>query len=129
MTITVPLTINGEAHLNGRVIPKEEMLKAVDAWKEILKYNQCLGHFRRPGHEPMDFQGYSHKVSTAFNSNNGESFAVIETIPTPEGEELQNVLGTLEYQDRYEFQPRGFLENGEFSISTIDVVEKRNPVN
>ena len=105
------------------------MLKAVDAWKEILKYNQCLGHFRRPGHEPMDFQGYSHKVSTAFNSNNGESFAVIETIPTPEGEELQNVLGTLEYQDRYEFQPRGFLENGEFSISTIDVVEKRNPVN
>ena len=36
MTITVPLTINGEAHLNGRVIPKEEMLKAVDAWKEFL---------------------------------------------------------------------------------------------
>lgn len=129
MSYVAKITQNGELTIGGGqyVVTKEALESALKDFNTRLAHQNVLGHLHRRDCGELDHMGFSHKVTTTFSSN-GESFAVIEPIQTPDGAELERLLKDCkefaENNERYEFAASGYLDHGDFNLTGFDVIKK-----
>ena len=129
MSYVVQITDNGELAINNGQcqIPKDVIKSAVDEFKVKIGSQNVLGHLCRSGCDEVACAGFSHKVASVFCSG-GEGFAVIEPINTPDGHELNRIMngcdGIVENSAKYGFAVKGYMDQGEFNLTSIDVVKK-----
>ena len=134
MSYVVKITQNGELAIGGGqyVVTKEALESALNDFNARLAHQNVLGHLHRRDCGELLPMGFSHKVTATFNSN-GESFAVIEPIQTPDGAELERLLKDCkefaENNERYEFAAKGYIVHGDFNLTGLDVIRKGNILN
>jgi len=129
MTYVAKITSNGELTIGGNQfrVAKDVLEAAIGEFNAKAANQNVLGHLRKDGCDEVACAGFSHKVASLF-CNGGETFAVIEPINTPDGNELDRMMKdckeTAENNGRYEFAAKGFMDHGEFSLTSIDVIKK-----
>lgn len=129
MTYVAKITSNGELTIGGGQcrVAKDVLEAAISEFNAKADNKNILGHLRRNDCEEVGYIGFSHRVVSTF-CRDGEAFAVIEPINTPDGNELNRMLKdckeVAENNDRYEFAAKGFMDHGELSLTSIDVIKK-----
>lgn len=129
MSYVVKITKNGEITVNGNGcrITKSMLEAAISEFNAKAASQNVLGHLCRGGCDEVACIGFSHKVASAF-CNGGEGFAVIEPINTPDGHELNRIMKVRNGIDGngngYEFAAKGYMDQDEFNLTSIDVVKK-----
>ena len=123
------ITSNGELTIGGGQcrIDKYVFEAAISEFNAKAANQNILGHLRRSDCGEVGHIGFSHKVVSTF-CRDGDTFAVIEPINTPDGNELDRMMkdckDIAENNDRYEFAAKGFIDHGEFCLTSIDVIKK-----
>lgn len=129
MTYVAKITSNGELTIGGGQfrVAKDVLEAAISEFKAKVANQNILGHLHRSDCGEVGPIGFSHKVVSTF-CRDGEAFAVIEPINTPDGNELDRMMKDCkeiaENNDRYEFAAKGFMDHGELSLTSIDVIKK-----
>lgn len=130
MSYVIKLTYNGKLTINGSQcrIAKDKLDAAIGELKTRVANQNVLGLLRHDGsHEEKSYTGFSHKVTSAYASN-GELYAVIDPLNTPEGHELDQIMkqcrGVAENSAKYEFAPSGFMDRENIFLTSVDILKK-----